>query len=99
GTRVDARGCDLKEEIQLPQVTFENNSDRLQPQAFATLDEAVQTLRMNPDLRIEVAGHTDGNGSQAYNLGLSQRRAEAVRRYLTDKGVTNALSVRGYGKS
>ncbi|HEY0939100.1 MAG TPA: OmpA family protein [Steroidobacter sp.] len=99
GTRVDARGCDLKEEIQLPLVTFEYNSDRLQPQAFATLDEAVQTLRMNPDLRIEVAGHTDGNGSQAYNLTLSQRRAEAVRRYLVEKGVTNALSVRGYGKS
>ena len=99
GTRVDARGCDLKSEIELPQVTFDYDSDRLQPQAFVTLDQAVATLRLNPDVRVEVAGHTDGMGSQAYNLGLSQRRAETVRRYLVEKGVTNQLTVRGYGKS
>jgi OmpA-OmpF porin, OOP family len=99
GTRVDARGCDLKSEIELPQVTFEYNSDRLHPQAFVTLEQAVATLRLNPDLRIEVAGHTDGLGSQAYNLGLSQRRADTVRRYLIEKGVTNELTMRGYGES
>ena len=99
GTRVDARGCDLKSEIELPLVTFDYDSDRLQPQAFVTLDQAVATLRLNPDVRIEVAGHTDGLGSQAYNLGLSQRRAETVRRYLVEKGVTNPLTVHGYGKS
>lgn len=98
GTRVDARGCELQTEIQLPLVTFEYNSDRLQSQAFAALDEAVRTLRMNPDLRIEVAGHTDAIGSQAYNLELSQRRADAVRRYLVEKGVTNVLTARGYGE-
>jgi OOP family OmpA-OmpF porin len=99
GARVDARGCELKEEIRLPLVTFEYNSDRLQPGALPTLDRAVDTLRMNPDLRIEVAGHTDDRGSQAYNLTLSQRRAETVRRYLVDHGVTNVLTVRGYGES
>lgn len=99
GARVDARGCEIEKEIRLPRVTFEYNSDRLQPEAFATLDEAVETLRMNPDLRIEVAGHTDSSGSDAYNLSLSQRRAEAVRRYLVDHGVTNALTSRGYGES
>lgn len=99
GTRIDTRGCELKEEIRLPLVTFEYNSDRLQPGASATLDRAVDTLRMNPDLRIEVAGHTDDRGSQTYNLTLSHRRAEAVRRYLADHGVTNVLTVRGYGES
>ena len=59
----------------------------------------MQTLRLNPDLRIAVAGHTDDRGSDSYNQLLSQRRAEAVRRYLVDKGVTNVLTVRGYGES
>lgn len=99
GTRVDARGCELKTQIELPLVTFDHNSDRLQPQAFATLDQAVRTLRMNPELRVEVAGHTDGRGSQVYNLRLSERRAEAVRRYLVEQGVPNVLTVRGYGES
>ena len=99
GTRIDARGCKLEQEIRLPRVTFEYASDRLRPEAFATLDEAVATLRMNPDLRIEVAGHTDNRGSDSYNQVLSQRRADAVRRYLVDNGVTNVLTVRGYGES
>lgn len=99
GTRTDARGCELKQEIRLPLVTFEYASDRLNPEAFATLDEAVATLRMNLDVRVEVAGHTDDRGAETYNLALSQRRAEAVRRYLIDKGVTNALTARGYGEN
>lgn len=99
GIRVDARGCDLGTEIQLPLVAFEFDSDRLESGAFAALDEAIVTLRMNPDLALEVAGHTDGLGAEAYNLSLSQRRAEAVRRYLVDNGVTNTLTARGYGES
>lgn len=99
GTRVDARGCELTKEIRLPQVTFEYDSDRLKPEASETLDQAVRTLRMNPDLRAEVAGYTDSNGSDAYNLSLSQRRAEAVRRYLIDHGVANVLTARGYGEA
>lgn len=99
GTRVDARGCKLAQAIQLPLVTFEDDSDRLEATGFATLNEAIETLRMNPDLRIEVAGHTDSRGSDAYNLDLSRRRAETVRRYLVDHSVTNVLTVRGYGES
>lgn len=98
GTRVNASGCTLGREVRLPLVTFEYDSDRLKPEAFATLNEALETLRMNADLQIEVAGHTDGRGADAYNLLLSQRRAEAVRRYLMDHGVTNALTARGYGE-
>lgn len=98
GTRTDARGCELEQEIKLPLVTFEYGSDRLMREAFAVLDEASETLRRNPDLQVEVAGHTDDRGSDAYNLALSQRRADAVRRYLLDKGVTNDLTARGYGE-
>jgi OOP family OmpA-OmpF porin len=99
GTRTDARGCELRQEIRLPLVTFEYGSDRLKAEASTTLDDAVATLRLNPDVRVEVAGYTDARGSDAYNLDLSQRRAEAVRRYLIEKGVTNVLTARGYGES
>ncbi len=99
GVRVDAHGCELKQEIRLPSVTFEYDSDRLQPEALATLDQAVQTLILNPDLQVEVAGHTDSRGSDAYNLSLSQRRAEAVRRYIVERGAANVLTTRGYGES
>ena len=97
-TRVDAGGCTLGKEIKLPRVSFEYDSDRLEPRAFATLNEAIATLRMNADLSIEVAGHTDARGPDAYNLELSRRRAETVRRYLLDHGVTNMLTARGYGE-
>jgi OOP family OmpA-OmpF porin len=98
GTRTDARGCELRHEIRLPLVTFEYGSDRLKPEASKTLDEAVATLRLNPDVSVEVAGHTDGRGSGAYNLDLSQRRAEAVRLHLIERGVANVLTARGYGE-
>src|SRR5690606_37029692 len=63
GTRTDVRGCELRQEIRLPSVTFEHDSDRLLPEAFAALDEAAGTLEKNADLRIEVAGYTDSTGS------------------------------------
>lgn len=98
GTRIDVRGCELRQEIRLPGVTFEHDSDRLLPEAFAALDEAAATLEKNADLRIEVAGYTDSTGPAAYNQALSQRRAEAVRRYLLERGVSNELAAHGYGE-
>jgi OOP family OmpA-OmpF porin len=59
----------------------------------------VATLKRYPDLRIEVAGHTDSRGAEAYNQDLSERRANAVATYLRDAGVTNSVSARGYGES
>jgi OOP family OmpA-OmpF porin len=98
GDRVDIDGCSIKEEIRLPGVVFETNSAELRPESFPILETAVATLKKNPDLRIEVAGHTDSQGSDAYNLALSERRAATVMRYLQDAGVANALTSRGYGE-
>lgn len=99
GARIGASGCEIEqEEIRLPVVTFAFDSDRLDATATAALDEAIETLRMHPDVHIEVAGHTDSMGSDAYNLALSQRRAETVHRYFVDNGATNTLTVRGYGE-
>lgn len=100
GARVDVKGCEIREVIRLPGVNFETNSDRLLPGAEQVLNDAVATLRMNKDLVIEVAGHTDSDGSAAYNEGLSERRAATVRDYLIDGGVNAGnLTVRGYGET
>lgn len=82
-------------------ITFEYDSDQLTAGARQNLDEFATALQ-NPGLinkRFVVEGHTDGKGSQEYNMELSQRRASAVVKYLADRGVSDAqLSARGYGK-
>lgn len=99
GVRVDVRGCEIKSIIQLPGVNFETNSDRLLGGAEQVLNDAAATLRQNPDLVVEVAGHTDSDGAAAYNASLSERRAREVRDYLINAGAPEGnLSVRGYGE-
>ena len=64
------------------------------------LDVAVEQLSGCPDIRISIGGHTDSIGAEAYNEGLSGRRAEATRRYFIDKGIPpGRLEARGYGES
>jgi len=63
------------------------------------LNTTAASLEQYPDLVIEVRGYTDNRGSAAYNLRLSQRRAEAVMQYLQQHGLTNQISAKGYGKA
>jgi OOP family OmpA-OmpF porin len=98
GDRVDAVGCSFKEEIKLPGVVFETGKAELLPESLPVLEGAIATLKRYSEINIEVAGHTDSRGSDAYNLDLSARRAETVLKYLRDGGVTNALTSRGYGE-
>lgn len=73
-------------------VHFDFNSDAIKPQAAAILDRQAQFLISNQGARVVVAGHTDERGTREYNMSLGERRAAAVRAYLTGKGV-NAGSV------
>jgi len=99
GVAVDARGCYVQAEIELPDVRFETNSDRLRPGAERSLNDAAETLIRNPGLVTEVAGYTDSRGDASYNRGLSERRAKTVRDYLISKGVAeDRLTWRGYGE-
>lgn len=98
GDRVDAVGCSFKDEIRLPGVVFETNSADLKPESIPVLQGAVATLKRYPDLVVEVAGHTDSRGTDAYNLDLSARRAATVLKFLQDAGVANQLTSRGYGE-
>ncbi len=70
--------------IILHGVEFEFNSAKLKPESYPVLDDAARILTMHPEIDVEVQGHTDDIGSDAYNLRLSQKRAEAVRDYLID---------------
>lgn len=100
GVAVDAYGCTRKGSITLEGVTFELNSARLQPESRTVLDSVATDLKKYPRLKIELQGHTDSSGADAYNLKLSQQRADAVRAYLIDQGVTEGRLVsRGYGES
>ena len=98
GAKVDASGCELQEVTVLKGVNFATNSAALTPQSMGVLDQTAATLVRNPDVRAEVAGHTDSTGSAARNRVLSQQRAESVVRYLVSKGANAAnLTARGYG--
>ena len=98
--QVDIKGCEIKEEIRLEGVNFETNSDRLLDTAYGRLNDAAATLLKNPTIEVEVAGHTDSDGSAAYNEGLSQRRAQTVYDYLASKGVDESrMTARGSGES
>jgi len=81
-------------------IYFESGSATIQPQSYGVLDGVVELLRDNPDVMVEIAGHTDSDGSASYNQGLSQRRAESVRSYLVRKGISaSRLTTVGYGES
>ena len=100
GVAVDAYGCTRKGSITLEGVTFELNSARLKPESRTVLDTVATDLKKYPRLKIELQGHTDSSGSDAYNLKLSQQRADSVRTYLVDQGVPETrLVARGYGET
>jgi len=90
-----------KEIVVLKGINFAFNSAELTPESKKILDENrdVARLKGEPDIRVEIAGHTDSIGSDAYNQQLSERRAKAVVDYLVSKGVDpKRLKAVGYGK-
>ena len=68
-------------------IFFEYNADELRDEARATLDQKITLLNANPAVRIRISGHCDERGNDEYNLVLGRRRAEAAKRYLTDRGI------------
>jgi OmpA-OmpF porin, OOP family len=68
-------------------VFFEFDKAVLKPESFPELNRIVSFLGNQGGIEIEISGHTDAVGPEPYNLGLSQRRANAVKQYLIEKGV------------
>jgi outer membrane protein OmpA-like peptidoglycan-associated protein len=73
--------------VRLNNIFFETAKATLKPESFPELDRTVEFLKNNPKIEIEVAGHTDNVGSDDYNLRLSKRRAEAVKKYFIKSGI------------
>ncbi len=81
-------------------ITFGVDSSTVQPAFQATLDKVATTLTQYEKTYVDVMGHTDSTGSDAYNQSLSERRASSVAGYLTSRGVQSArLATKGYGES
>jgi outer membrane protein OmpA-like peptidoglycan-associated protein len=88
------------EKIVLRGVHFDFNRAEIRPQDGAVLDEAAETLKSHPNVSVAVNGYCDSIGGVKYNLRLSQRRADAVVKYLSDHGVAESrLSAQGFGKT
>lgn len=86
--------------LVLDDVNFDFDKASLRPEAYPKLDEAAESLKSWGDGKVEVAGHTDSRGSDAYNMDLSLRRAESVKNYLVNKGLpSDRLVIKGYGES
>jgi outer membrane protein len=100
GFKVDENCHVIEQSVIVRAVDFEFNLSKLTAPARQTLDEVAAALLTQPELQVAVQGYTDSIGSAAYNLNLSQRRADAVKAYLIDKGVSAAvLTATGYGKA
>jgi OOP family OmpA-OmpF porin len=101
GQTIGPDGCPVPVSIDLKGVNFDFDKSTLRPDAVSILNEAVEILKRYPDLRVEVAGHTDECGKDDYNQGLSDRRSRAVYDYLTGNGVDagRLAGPNGYGES
>ena len=86
-------------ELTFEDVYFDFDRYSLRPEALRLLDDAVAKLQANPDKQLIIEGHTCSIGTAEYNLALGERRATAVREYLTSRGVAAArLETRSYGE-
>ena len=86
-------------EFVFEDVHFDFDRYSLRPEATRALDEAIRTMQANPELRVEIEGHTCNIGTAEYNLALGERRAHSVRDYLTGRGVgADRLRTVSYGE-
>ncbi|MEO5378222.1 MAG: OmpA family protein [Magnetococcus sp. DMHC-6] len=93
GAHVNAVGCWV-----LNNINFDLNKADIKPKDFKELDSVAAVLNRNPNMKVEIQGHTDNIGKAPYNKKLSDRRANVVMNYLVSKGINaNRLTAKGYG--
>lgn len=90
----------LEKSIVLENIYYDLDKAEIRPDAALELDKLARILKDNPNIKIELSSHTDDRASAAYNLDLSQRRAESAVEYLVSQGIDRERMIaRGYGKS
>ncbi len=95
GATVNAQGCWV-----IPPVLFDTDKYEIKDIYRSGLESVAQVMRNNPGVAMEVQGHTDNRGTAEYNQRLSEKRAEGVKAYIVDKGVSaNRLTTKGFGFS
>ncbi|MCZ8215804.1 MAG: OmpA family protein, partial [Cyclobacteriaceae bacterium] len=86
--------------VRLKNIYFDFDKTTLKRESFTELDKVVDFLKQNSTVEIEISGHTDGKGSDDYNLNLSQGRSQSVVDYIISKGIESyRLTAHGYGES
>ncbi len=86
--------------VRLNNIFFEFNSARLTQNSETELNKIVSFLSINPDVKILISGHTDNQGTESYNLDLSEKRAKAVYEFLLNHGISSDnLTYKGFGES
>jgi outer membrane protein OmpA-like peptidoglycan-associated protein len=99
GAEVVQEGDELKVKFENA-ILFDVDQSTLKPEAKTNLREMAEVLVKYPETNLMVSGHTDNTGTEEYNQGLSERRAQAVRGFLAENGVASArLRAEGYGES
>ncbi len=99
---LDVTKKELKENktFLLENMYYDVNKDQLQNRSVPSIELLLSVMEAHPSIRVEIAGHTDSDGTDEYNEDLSQRRAETVRNYLIKHGITaTRLVAKGYGES
>lgn len=100
GFQVNDEGCIIEQTVILRTVNFVYNSASLTTPSEESLDQVATALIGQPNLNVQVAGHTDSVGSERFNQILSEKRALSVRHYLISKGVAaKNLQAAGFGES
>jgi peptidoglycan-associated lipoprotein len=86
--------------IEVKDIFYDYDKSNIRADAAVRLDTLVQTLQDNPKINIELSSHTDQRGKDAYNLKLSQQRAEAAVAYIVSKGISKTrITAKGYGET
>lgn len=93
-------GKEISKLYELNSIYYDLNKADIRPDAAEELDKIVQFLTDNPQMNLELGAHTDARASTAYNLKLSQRRAESAVNYIARRGITkDRIKPKGYGES
>ena len=86
--------------VQMWEVFFEIDSYELLQQSYKELTTLLEKLQANPEMKIELRGHTDNTGTKEGNRRLSENRAKAVMEYLVERGISaKRLTAKGFGES
>ena len=104
---VSNKGCpeikeEVKEQIRLAAkgIYFESGKDIIKAESYANLDKLSKILQEYKEAKVIIEGHTDSQGADAANMTLSQKRADAVKRYLSTHGITaDRMTAIGYGET